>query len=290
MVRRFAPIGVETQRTYIILLRFPPLLRGLPVVKAKVRGRMKLRERNLGNRIMANRIFLAGASGVIGRVLAPLLIADGWKIFGTTRSAEKAQALRRNGVEPVVVDVFDAEALQQAVAEARPSIVMHQLTDLPRGPNPASMDEARARNARLREVGTRNLVAAAIRAGAGRLIAQSIAFAYAPGPIPHAESDPLDVLAPGSVGVSARGVAGLEQAVLGAGLHGIVLRYGRLYGPGTGVDTPPGPAPLHVAAAAVAARLALTRGEPGIYNIAEDDGAVDIGKARAQLGWSPREI
>jgi nucleoside-diphosphate-sugar epimerase len=227
MVRRFAPIGVETQCTYIILLRFPPLLRGLHAVKVSARSTGG----NLRNRIMANRIFLAGASGVIGRVLAPLLIADSWTVFGTTRSVEKAQALRRAGVEPVVVDVFDAEALQQAVAEARPSIVMHQLTDLPRGPNPASMDEARARNARLREVGTRNLVAAAIRAGAGRLIAQSIAFAYAPGPIPHAESDPLDVLAPGSAGISARGVASLEHAVLGSGLHGIVLRYGRLYGP-----------------------------------------------------------
>src|SRR5690606_33086986 len=116
------------------------------------------------------------ASGVVGRNLMPLLIASGWRVVGTTRSENKATALRQAGAEPVIVDVFDKEALERAVVAARPRIVMHQLTDLPRGLDPSQMDEARARNARIREEGTRNLIAAAVRAGASRLIAQSIAF------------------------------------------------------------------------------------------------------------------
>ena len=230
-------------------------------------------------------IFLAGAAGVIGKCLTPRLLAAGWHVVGTTRSLVKAEELRRHGVEPVVVDVYDAEALDRAVMQAKPRIVIHQLTDLPRGTDPAQMDAAREQNARIRIEGTRNLIAAAVRAGAQRLIAQSIAFAYTAGPTLYHEDRSLDVDAPGSAGVTARGVASLESQVLAAPLHGIVLRYGRLYGPGTGVDAPPRHGPLHVEAAAKAACLALTRGEPGIYNIAEDDGFVDTGKARLQLGW-----
>jgi nucleoside-diphosphate-sugar epimerase len=136
--------------------------------------------------------------------------------------------------------------------------------------------------------GTRNLVAAARAAGVRRLIAQSIAFAYAPGSEPHVESDPLNLAAEGAARRSVEGVVALEDAVTGArGIEGIVLRYGRLYGPGTWTETPNGPAPLHVDAAAQAALLALTRGAPGIYNIAEDDGAVSIEKAKRELGFVP---
>jgi nucleoside-diphosphate-sugar epimerase len=237
---------------------------------------------NTGNK----KILLAGASGVIGRRLCRLLVADGWQVTGTTRSEEKAAALRALGVVPVVVDVFAESMLRRVVAAARPDIVIHQLTDLPPALDPAQMPAAALRNARIREVGTRNLLAAAVAAGVRRVIAQSIAFAYLPGPLPYREDWPLNVAAPDRAGQSARGVASLEQQVLAAPLEGIVLRYGKLYGPGTGFDAPPNGGPLHVDAAADAARRALSRGRKGIYNIAEDDGTVSSRKAVDELGWN----
>jgi nucleoside-diphosphate-sugar epimerase len=233
------------------------------------------------------RILIAGASGAIGRRLCRLLVADGWHVTGTTRSHDKAATLQALGVEPIVVDVFDAERLRSLVVAARPAIVIHQLTDLPPALAPAKMAEATLRNARQREIGTRNLVAAALAARATRMIAQSIAFAYAPGALPYTEDVPLHVDGPDPAGLSARGVASLEQQVLHAQLEGIILRYGRLYGPGTGFDQPPRGAPVHVDAAADAARRTVTRGVPGIYNIAEDDGAVSSRKAAIELGWTP---
>jgi nucleoside-diphosphate-sugar epimerase len=233
---------------------------------------------------MAIDIFVAGAGGVIGRALCRLLVQDGWRVTGTTRSQQKAAHLRAIGVEPVIVDVFDEGALRESVLKARPEIVVHQLTDLPAGLDPAKMAEARLRNARLREIGTRNLVAAATAAGAKRLIAQSIAFAYAPGPQPYREDAPLNVDDP-NVGLSARAIASLEQQILEGPFAGIVLRYGKLYGPGTGFVEPPAGGPVHVDAAADAARRAITRGEPGIYNIAEEDGTVSSAKAATELGW-----
>jgi nucleoside-diphosphate-sugar epimerase len=232
------------------------------------------------------RIFVAGAAGAIGRRLCPLLVADGWSVTGTTRSAAKAPLLRALGVAPVVVDVFDERALVEAVVESRPAVVIHQLTDLPPALDPAQMADALVRNARLREVGTRHLVAAAVAAGASRLVAQSIAFAYAPGPRPYREEWPLNLDDP-AFGLTARGVAALEQQVLAGPFVGLVLRYGKLYGPGTGFDHAAGGGPLHVDDAADAARRAATRGGAGIYNIAEDDGTVTIGRAAAELGWMP---
>lgn len=231
-------------------------------------------------------VFVAGASGVVGRRLCPLLVDDGWKVIGATRSAGKAAMLRAMGVEPVIVDVFDENALLEVVRRAGPSVIVHQLTDLPPGLDPAKMAEARARNARVREIGTRNLVAAATAAGARRMIAQSIAFAYAPGPMPFLEDAPLNVDDP-EFGLTARAVASLERQVLESPFEGVVLRYGRFYGPGTGFDTPPGNGPLHVDAAAQAARLVVTRGAAGIYNVAEEDGTVSCRKAITMLGWSP---
>jgi nucleoside-diphosphate-sugar epimerase len=189
---------------------------------------------------------------------------------------------------PVVVDVMDADGLMAAVGAAGPEIVIHQLTDLPPGLDPARMAASRISNARLRDEGTRNLVAAARAAGVRRLIAQSIAWVYATGPQPYSESSPLDVGMTGEGAISMRGVEALESHVLGAApLEGVVLRYGRLYGPGTGFDTPPQSLPLHVDAAAYAAFLAMERGGPGIFNVAEPTGEVAIGKATAELGWSP---
>ena len=235
---------------------------------------------------MADCLFLAGATGAIGRRLAPLFVAAGWRVVGTTRSAEKAPLLREMGVEPVIVDVFDAAALHAALEAARPQVVMHQLTDLPSGLDPARMAGASQRNARIRDEGTRHLVAAAVAAGALRIVAQSIGFAYADGPLPHSENDPLDNDFAGQRGVTLRGVASLERQVLQAPLEALVLRYGRLYGPGTGFDAAVGAGPLHVDAAARAAELAVLRGKPGIYNIAEDDGTLACDKAKRELGWN----
>ncbi len=234
------------------------------------------------------RIFLAGATGVIGRSLVPLLIRAGHDITGTTRSPERAAALEAQGVAPALVDAYDAAGMRAAVEAARPDIVIHQLTDLPRTLDPAQLNEALAANARLRIETTPHLMAAAKAAGARRVIAQSIAFVYAPGREPHAETDALDVEGRAASAVTVAGVVALERAVTQTpGIEGIVLRYGRLYGPGTWTALRKGAGPLHVEAAAQAAMLALTRGAPGLYNVAEDDGAVAIGKARRELGFDP---
>jgi nucleoside-diphosphate-sugar epimerase len=234
------------------------------------------------------RIFLAGAAGVIGRRLTPLLVLMGHEVTGTTRSAGKAGSLEAMCARPVVVDVFDADALTAAVIAARPEIVIHQLTDLPSAPGTPGYAEGQQRNNRLRRDGTRNLMMAAKAASARRVIAQSIAFAYAPGAAPRHESDPLDLSAQGVRALTVAGVAALEKAVLGTPpLAGIVLRYGYFHGPGTWNETAPRPPAIHIDAAAHAALLALERGSAGIYNIAEDDGAVSIAKARAALGFDP---
>jgi nucleoside-diphosphate-sugar epimerase len=215
-----------------------------------------------------------------------LLAGQGWHVVAATRSAGKASLLRDLGAEPCIVDVFDARALHRIIAAAQPAVLIHQLTDLPPGLDMAQMEDATRRNARIRDEGTRNLVAASSRAGVRRLVAQSIAFAYADGKLPHTEEDPLAVEADGRAGISARGAASLERQVLGAPLEGLVLRYGRLYGPGTGFEEAAGPGPVHVDAAAQAAALAVSHGGPGIYNIAEEDGTVASEKAKRELGWS----
>lgn len=235
---------------------------------------------------MKKRIFVAGASGAIGRRLCRLLVNEGWSVIGTTRSLEKVPMLRDLGVEPEIVDVFNEALLLEIVRKAEPEVVVHQLTDLPPALDPAKMAEALVRTDRLREIGTRNLVGAAVAAGVQRMVAQSLAFVYAPGPMPYREDAPLNLDDP-VFGATARAVASLEQQVLAAPLTGIVLRYGKLYGPGTGFDLPASDGPLHVDDAADAARRALTRGETGVYNIAEDDGAVSINKGADALGWVP---
>jgi nucleoside-diphosphate-sugar epimerase len=233
-----------------------------------------------------SRIFLAGASGAIGRRLTPLLLAHGHSVSGATRSPDNGELLRKLGARAVLVDVFDAEALAVAVLQAKPEIVIHQLTDLSGIHDPARRSDARAGNARIRDEGTRNLVEAARKAGARRLIAQSIAWAYAPGPRPYGEDHPLDLDAEGDWAVSVQGVASLERQVLAASpMEGLVLRYGRFYGPGSGTDTPPTPPSLHVDAAAYAALLAIDHGAPGIFNLADPNDEVSTDKAIAALGW-----
>jgi nucleoside-diphosphate-sugar epimerase len=233
--------------------------------------------------VSGERIFVAGAGGVVGRRLIPLLLQSGYQVFGTTRSPERAAELERAGVTPVIVDAYDRQALVRAVGGISPGVVIHQLTDLSGGFAPEQVNDTLARNARLRVEGTRNLVAAAHAASARRLIAQSLVWVYTPGPEPHSESDPIDP--------TKHGVWALENAVLEANpgvkhFEGVVLRYGWFYGPGAN-QKPAGSPGLHVDAAAQAAVLAIERGAPGAYNIAEPSPHATIEKARRELGFDP---
>lgn len=233
---------------------------------------------------MVRSVFVAGASGAVGRPLCRLLLRAGYRVFGTTRKPQAADWLRQAGVTPVAVDVFEASAVEAAVRAAKPDVVIHQLTDLSAG-----LDvEGLRRNAEIRRTGTRNLVAAAERAGVARLIAQSIAWVYAAGPEPHAEADPLDATMDGARGISMAGVRALEDAVLGtSSVDGVVLRYGHFYGPGTGVEAAAtaGTPAVHVEAAASAALLAVEKGSRGVYNVAEACASVSSEKARRELEW-----
>jgi nucleoside-diphosphate-sugar epimerase len=236
---------------------------------------------------MSTSVIVAGAAGVIGRQLVPLLVDAGCRVFGTTRKLGRVGDLGAAGAEPVLLDVFDAPALETAFARIRPEILIHQLTDLPEDLNPAAMPEALVRNARVRSEGTANLMRAAQKAGVKRAIAQSIAWLYAPGPQPHQEEDRLGV-ADGASRVTLDGVLALERAVLlAAPVEGIVLRYGQFYGPGTINADARGACPVHVEAAAHAALLAIGKGRPGVYNVADDNTLVSTAKVRQHLGWDP---
>jgi nucleoside-diphosphate-sugar epimerase len=233
------------------------------------------------------RVFLAGATGVIERRLAGLLRDADHEVAGTTRSQATTEMLRALGIAPIVVDVFDADALAQAVDVARPDVVVHQLTDLPDPPGTPGYAAAQQANRRLRIEGTRNLMHAAKAAGVRRAVAQSIAFVYAPGERAHAEDDSLDLAAEGVRQLTVQGIVALEREVLTTpGIAGVVLRYGYLYGPDTWYDAAPKPPSVHVDAAAHAAWLAVSQGA-GVYNIAEDDGAVSGEKAKRELGFDP---
>lgn len=238
---------------------------------------------------MKGTAFVAGAAGAIGAPLVRLLVEAGWRVFGSTRSPERAAALRRASVEALVVDVFDAPALHAALARARPDVVVHQLTDLPAERTPTLLVAALERNARLRREGTRNLVQATLASGCRRMVAQSIAWAYAPGPLPHAEEDPLDTQATGERAVTVQAVHELESLVLNTqGLEGLVLRYGRLYGPRTWSQQPDAEMPLHVEDAARAALHAVElTGVTGIFNVSEPSAQLVVEKARRVLGWAP---
>jgi nucleoside-diphosphate-sugar epimerase len=230
---------------------------------------------------------LAGASGAVGRRLASLLCGANHEVFGTTRSSDKVGMLRALGIAPIVVDVFDVDAVVQAVAAARPDIVIHQLTDLPSAPGTPGYPAAQVANRALRITGTRNLIQAAKAAGVRRAVAQSIAFIYAPGEGARTEDDPLELAAEGVRQLTVQGIVALEREVLQTpGIDGVVLRYGYLYGPDTWYEAPPKPPSVHVDAAACAALLAVSKGA-GVYNIANDDGAVSPAKAKRELGFDP---
>jgi nucleoside-diphosphate-sugar epimerase len=233
------------------------------------------------------RIFLAGATGVVGRRVASLLRHAGHEVTGTTRTATKIPLLRDLGVVPAVVDVFDAGALAAAVVAARPEIVIHQLTDLPSAPGTPGYSAAQDANRRLRIEGTRNLMQAARTAGVRRAIAQSIAFIYTSGEGMRDEDDPLDLEASGVRQLTVQGIVALEHEVLAtAGIDGVALRYGYFYGPDTWYGLPPKPPSVHVDAATYAAVLAVSKGG-GIYNIAENCDVVSSAKAVRELGFDP---
>lgn len=233
------------------------------------------------------RIFVAGAAGAIGRRLLPMLIVAGHEVTGTTRSIERASTIALTGAKVAVVDALDTDALLDAVAESRAQVVIHQLTDLTVLPGETLGEIEIARNARLRTLGTANLVDAAAACGAVRVIAQSLAWLYPPGPEPHAESDTLET--PGdepSMTLSA--VMSMERVVTTDDrFEGVVLRLGRLYGPGTWTDHPLEAPTVHVDAAAWATLLAVEVAGTAVYNIADDGGPVAITRAREDLGWMP---
>jgi nucleoside-diphosphate-sugar epimerase len=239
---------------------------------------------------MSEKIFLAGAAGAVGTMLTPLLVEAGYEVYGTTRRIERADGIRAAGAHPVLVDIFDRETLANAIECIAPAIVIHQLTDLPPGLDPKLMGDAIARNARIRSEGTANLVSAALASGCTHIVAQSIAWGYAAGPTPYSEEQPLDIHAEGARAVTIDGIAALERQVLSvneSGGIGAVLRYGALYGPGTGRDAPQGASPLHVEAAAWAALLLVQCGKRGAFNVAEDGAHVSSEKAKRELDWRP---
>ncbi|MFL5628020.1 MAG: NAD-dependent epimerase/dehydratase family protein [Ktedonobacteraceae bacterium] len=225
------------------------------------------------------KILVAGATGVIGRRLIPLLVASGYEVIGTMRTADKSEPLQKLGATPMVVDAFDRARLTSVVREAHPDVIIQQLTDLRAGSSAA--------NARMRTEGTRNLVDAARAAGVRQFIAQSISWVSAPGDGPADEKVPLDLEAPEPRRTTVEGVDALERAVAEME-RGIVLRYGTLYGLGTWY-APDGSIAqqvrqgrltadegitsfLHVEDAARAALLALDW-PPGIVNIVDDEPA-----------------
>jgi nucleoside-diphosphate-sugar epimerase len=196
------------------------------------------------------RIFVAGASGVIGVRLVPLLVADGHVVAGMTRSPDKADLLRELGAAPVVCDVFDADAFAGALASFGPEVVFHQLTDLP--DDAGDIARLGDRNDRMRTEGTRNVLAAAAAAGTERVIAQSISWE-----LPSEDRRAV--------------TAAHERAVLRAG--GVVIRYGQLWGPGTYYQTAPPDSPrIHVDDAARQTRPALAA-PPGLTIVADDRAA-----------------
>jgi nucleoside-diphosphate-sugar epimerase len=230
------------------------------------------------------RILVAGATGVIGQPLVDRLLSAGHAVHALTRSLESARALEARGIAPLVGDVFDGETVAAAVRTLAPDAIVHQLTALPPRIRPRRVDRDMAATNRLRTGGTDVLVGAAI-AGGAHLVAQSIAFLYAPAETPRAESDPLvdaDV-----AGTMVGAVEHLESAVVDAG--GAALRYGLFYGPGT-VYAAGGSmredvmrrrvpivgsgnarfAFIHVEDAAEATRLAIEARARGIYNVVEE--------------------
>jgi nucleoside-diphosphate-sugar epimerase len=248
------------------------------------------------------KVFVAGATGALGRALVPQLVARGHDVVGMTRSGSKQDLVRSLGARPVVADALDPDAIAQAVAAAEPEVIVHELTALSgkmsardmRHPERSPM--ATMTN-RLRTEGTDHLLAAGRAVGARRFVAQSFAafrWARTGGPV-QTEAEPLDPNPPAGLRAPLVGILHLERAVTAIGWgEGLVLRYGGFYGPGTAVSLAPDAqigAPIrkrrfpivgdgggvwshvHVDDAAAATVAAVDHGQPGIYNIVDDEPA-----------------
>ncbi|KYP79262.1 NAD-dependent epimerase/dehydratase family protein [Ferroacidibacillus organovorans] len=170
------------------------------------------------------RIFVAGATGVVGRLLIPKLLHAGHEVIGMTRTAERKSIIEDSGVYAVTVDAFDREGIRSLLDDIRPDVVIHQLTSL--------ADRDFAENTRIRVNGTRNLVDASLQSGVKKMIVQSVAWAYEAGDDPASEDVPLDIDAPAPRKRLVDGIVALEQAASEVPEH-VILRYGLFYGPGT---------------------------------------------------------
>ena len=242
------------------------------------------------------RVFVAGATGAIGRQLVPRLVAAGHEVTGMTRSEAKQRMIRELGAAPVVVDALDREQVADAVGSARPEVIVHQLTAIPATLDMRHFDRDFALTNRLRTEGTDHLLSAARAIGVGRFVAQSYGawpYARTGGPV-KSEEDPLDPTPARSMRESLAAIRHLETAVLGADwTEGIVLRYGAFYGPATSMA--PGTEQvelvrrrkfplvgdgggvwsfIHVADAAEATVAAIEHGSRGVYNVVDDDPAL----------------
>ncbi|MGH2949052.1 MAG: NAD-dependent epimerase/dehydratase family protein [Solirubrobacteraceae bacterium] len=248
------------------------------------------------------KVFVAGATGALGRELVPQLVARGHEVVGMTRTASKQDGLRALGARPVVADALDPDAVAGVVGEAEPEVIVHQLTALS---GPMSMRDARhpersfavKMTNRLRTEATDHLLAAGRAVGARRFVAQSIAafrFARTGGPV-QTEADPFDPDPPAALRAGLAGILHVERAVPSIEWgEGLVLRYGGFYGPGTGISLAPDAvmaAPIrkrrfpivgdgggvwsfvHIEDAAAATVAAVERGRPGVYNVVDDEPA-----------------
>jgi nucleoside-diphosphate-sugar epimerase len=241
------------------------------------------------------KIFVAGATGALGRQLVPMLVSDGHEVTGMTRTPAKQDLISGMGARPAVADALDPEAVAQAVAQAEPEAVVHELTAIDTSSMGRSLDKMFALTNRLRTEGTDHLLAAARAVGAKRFLGQSFAgwpFERTGGPI-KAEDDPLESSPPKTVSETLGAIRYLEETVTGAeGIEGLALRYGGFYGPGTSISLDPVGEQVemirkrrlpiigdgagiwslvHIADAAAATVAALDHGAPGTYNVVDDE-------------------
>ncbi|HEY8548061.1 MAG TPA: NAD(P)-dependent oxidoreductase [Acidimicrobiales bacterium] len=243
------------------------------------------------------KVFVAGATGAIGKQLVPLLADRGHHVVGMTRSPDKADQVRRLGADPVVADALDAASVAQAVGEAEPDVIVHQLTAIPASVNMRRFDRDFALTNRLRTEGTDHLLAAARAVGVKRFVAQAnaaVPYERSGGPV-KSEDDRLDETPPKVMRSGMEALRHLETAVLGAAwTEGVVLRYGWFYGPGTSVALEPlgsqvellrkGQFPIvgdgggiwsfiHIHDAATATVAAIENGPGGVFNVVDDEPA-----------------
>jgi nucleoside-diphosphate-sugar epimerase len=240
------------------------------------------------------RVFVAGATGAIGKQLVPRLVAAGHEVHGMTRSESKRAMVSEMGAVPVVADALDADQVAEAVGRARPDVIVHQLTAIPQSLDLRNLDRDFALTNRLRTEGTDHLLSAGQAVGVRRFVAQSNVAAYGrAGATVKSEQDPFDHSPAREMRQGVAAIRHLEDAVLGATwTEGIVLRYGWFYGPGTSMA--PGEESyemirkrkfplvgdgrgvwsfIHVADAAQATVAAIEHGSRGIYNVVDDDPA-----------------